>query len=123
MFRPIVLVAFLVASAAHAETATMVPVNNLAEFFAAYDNAPDPAARSALELMIVGAEQALQSANAQVAAIQGKHIFCQPEHSSLTTQQIIQLLRIAMRDDQRYAGVPVGFALLQAYVVAYPCPK
>jgi|SRR5579871_105701 len=120
MRKSILVGAVLASLSAHADTTTLVPINNVAQFFDAYDNAPNASARSALELMIIGAEQAIMSANAQ-ASQAGQPLFCEPMSASLSTAQVIQLLRIGYKEDKRYAVVPVGFGLLQAYDAAFPC--
>lgn len=125
MFKAIIVgVAFaaLATSATQAETADTVP-GSLGEFFAAYDAATTPGHRAALELLVEGAKEGLMSAEAEIDAKHGTPLYCEPANLALDPPHIIELLRIAMKDDARYGAVPVGFALLQAYKAAFPCSK
>jgi hypothetical protein len=125
MFKAIVLgtaLTILAASATLAETEGTVP-GSLGEFFAAYDAATTPGHRAALELLVEGANEGLMSAEAEIEAKHGTPLYCQPANLALDPPHIIELLRIAMKDDARYRVVPVGFALLEAYKVAFPCSK
>ncbi len=63
------------------------------------------------------------SAEAEIEFRHGTPLYCQPANLALDPPQIIQLLRIAMKDDARYGVAPVGFAMLQAYGAAFPCSK
>jgi len=96
---------------------------SLKEFLSAYDAATTPAHRAALELLIEGAKEGIMSAEAQLEVQQRMALYCAPTNLDMKPPQIIQLLKIAVKDDDRYEAVPVGFAILKAYEAAFPCTK
>jgi hypothetical protein len=50
-------------------------------------------------------------------------MYCQPDNLSLTSSQLIYILRRALKEDKRLVDYPLGMSLLTSLQRAYPCKR
>jgi hypothetical protein len=117
MLNAIVLAAVLATS-----TGGESEINNVSEFLVAYDTGT-PVARKAYELSVSSTEQGLLFANSYLVAHHESSMYCQPAKLTLTSAQMIDMLREEVKADHKLADVPVAFAILQVLVTTFPCPQ
>jgi hypothetical protein len=54
--------------------------------------------------------------------LRGRRLYCQPDGLSLTTPQIIDIVkRWVAKNPTHNGGLPIGYALLQALIDTFPC--
>lgn len=70
---------------------------------------------------IHGAASALEWADVYIRKRQTKSMFCIPTSLALTPQQEIDILKDGIIKRPSIGKHPVGFALLEAYLISFPC--
>jgi hypothetical protein len=85
--------------------------------------AADDRLRPLLAAHVSGIGTGLEWYSSYLRSRNEKPIYCAPETLSLTVENDMQLLTAFIATHRLPDNIPLGLALLQAYVEAFPCKK
>jgi hypothetical protein len=101
--------------AAHAEV-------DLKSFLENYDRV-DTAEKHHLAERLLDMQYGMAWANAVVEAETGTHLYCPPQTSALTGEQLIDMLRESAAQNPRLNDISFGLAILSTLRKTFPCPE
>ena len=80
-------------------------------------------ARDMIEMTLTGMESGMLWANTFLRQYRKEQpLYCQPENLTLTTPQILDMLRGGVQTDSKIGQLPVGLGLLTVLRRTFPCP-
>jgi hypothetical protein len=85
--------------------------------------AGDPAARALLRVGLPAAASAYTAANADLKANGRQMLYCQPKHLSLTPDQLIDMIKRGIAEDNTIRAVPIALAMLEVFKRTFPCDE
>ena len=74
-------------------------------------------------MAVFGAEYGMGSMNSFLKARNDKMIYCVPDWLILTGDQIIDVLKLAVKEQPSWGEQPYGMAMVLAFQRIFPCPK
>jgi hypothetical protein len=95
--------------------------SSTAHFLEMY-NGGDASERTLLQLSIIGADSAFVTANAELKTNGKEPLYCQPEHLSLTPEQVVDMVEKGVAENKDLATVPVTVVMLEVFKRTFPCP-
>jgi hypothetical protein len=94
------------------------------EFLRLHDADVAGVGRDETEIEILGMVSGLLEANAYLVAIRKEApIYCQPPNLSLTSPQLVDMLRRGIAQDQRLGKLDIGFSMVAIMRKTFPCPN
>ncbi len=115
MMRLVLCLTLLLSGPAHAETTA-------AEFISRYDGASDDGKRW-LVGYITGLVTGFGWSNTTLKVKGQTPLYCMPDEDGVKDEEVLDLVRQAMKRDKKVVYAPFGMAVLAALSRRFPCEK